>query len=74
MVSIQVSEDTWLKLNNQKEVAESFDSVIRRLLGVKPTKEFIRDKGLREVKDNSEVDEPEYDEKLLEDKHKKRKK
>lgn len=38
MVNIDISDQTWKDLNNLKEVGESFDSVIIKLLNSRKTK------------------------------------
>lgn len=38
MVNIDVSDQTWKELNNMKEVGESFDSVIIKLINSRKTK------------------------------------
>jgi len=49
-ISITISTDLWKILNAQKEAGESWENLLRRKLKLNPLKEFIRDKGLREVK------------------------
>jgi len=71
---ITVSTEFWEYFNSRRKSGETMEDVILRISKVKPFRESVRSGGLREVKDNSEADEPEYDEKSLETKSKKRKK
>ena len=36
--TIGISRDTWKELNSRKEVGDSFDSVLRRVLGLESKK------------------------------------
>ena len=53
VIQIQISNELWEKLNKKKQVGETFDEVIKRMLSTKTIKQLPTIKGnmIKEIKE-----------------------